>query len=105
MDDPPKQLQKTFAMIKPDAVAAGRASEIMQIIELSGFTIIAKEHLQVRVMWSVISTHSLAWHLHQPERTCARTFCPKQQHASLQITSDTVSHAPVLYMLTSSWNL
>ena len=48
MEEPPKQLQKTLALIKPDAVASGRASEIMQIIELSGFTIIAKEHLQVR---------------------------------------------------------
>jgi hypothetical protein len=48
MEGPRVQLQKTLALIKPDAVAAGRASEIMQIIELSGFTIIAKEHLQVR---------------------------------------------------------
>ena len=47
MGEQPRQLQKTLALIKPDAVAAGRASEIMQIIELSGFTIIAQEHLQV----------------------------------------------------------
>jgi nucleoside diphosphate kinase len=42
------ELEKTFAMIKPDAVSWGRADEIMQLIQLAGFTIIAKQKLQVR---------------------------------------------------------
>lgn len=41
------ELEKTFALIKPDAVRAGKAQEIMQLIELNGFTIIAKQKLQV----------------------------------------------------------
>lgn len=35
-------------MIKPDAVRAGKAEEIKQLILLSGFTIIAEQKLQVR---------------------------------------------------------
>lgn len=41
-------LERTYAMIKPDAVAAGKAEEIMHLIEYNGFTIIAKQKLQVR---------------------------------------------------------
>ncbi|KAG2451865.1 hypothetical protein HYH02_003641 [Chlamydomonas schloesseri] len=41
------ELEKTFALIKPDAVRAGKAQEIMQLIELNGFTIIAKQKLQL----------------------------------------------------------
>lgn len=40
-------VEKTFAIIKPDAVRRGKASEIMQLIELNGFTIISKQKLQV----------------------------------------------------------
>lgn len=39
----------TLALIKPDAVRAGKASEIQQLIEMSGFLIIAKRQLQVIV--------------------------------------------------------
>lgn len=38
----------TLAMIKPDAVRAGKAEEIKQLILLSGFTIIAEQKIQVR---------------------------------------------------------
>lgn len=38
---------KTYAMIKPDACAAGKANEICQIIELNGFVILQKKHLQL----------------------------------------------------------
>ena len=40
--------EKTYAMIKPDAVGAGKAEEICQLIEVHGFTIVAKRELQVR---------------------------------------------------------
>ncbi len=39
----------TLAMIKPDAVAAGSARDIMHAIESNGFHIIAKNYLEVRV--------------------------------------------------------
>lgn len=39
--------EKTYAMIKPDALKAGKAEEICQLIEVHGFTIIAKQKLQV----------------------------------------------------------
>ena len=37
----------TLAMIKPDAVAAGKARDIMHAIEANGFHIIAKKYVQV----------------------------------------------------------
>lgn len=40
--------EKTYAMIKPDAVAAGKAEEICQLIEVHGFTVVSKQKLQVR---------------------------------------------------------
>lgn len=36
-------MQRTFAMIKPDAVAAKNAGKIIDLIEKNGFTIIAME--------------------------------------------------------------
>ena len=39
--------EKTFAMIKPDAVKAGKAEEICQLIEVHGFVVIVKAKLQV----------------------------------------------------------
>lgn len=44
-----RNLQKTLALIKPDAVSAGKAVEIMQLIELERFSIIDKKHIQVRL--------------------------------------------------------
>lgn len=41
-------VEKTLALIKPDAVAKGKANEIMQLIEMAGFTIVMKQKLQVR---------------------------------------------------------
>ncbi len=41
------QPEWTFALIKPDAVRAGKAQEIKQLVEIHGFTIIAQEKLQV----------------------------------------------------------
>ena len=38
----------TLAMIKPDAVAAGSARDIMHAIESNGFHIISKNYLEVR---------------------------------------------------------
>lgn len=40
---------KTLAVIKPDAVKAGFAEEIKQLIELHGFTIIIQQKFQVCV--------------------------------------------------------
>lgn len=42
------QVEKTFALIKPDAVAAGKARDIMHLIEHHGFTIVTKKRMQVR---------------------------------------------------------
>lgn len=41
----PAALEKTLALIKPDAVAAGKVTEIEQLIELKGFTIVQKATL------------------------------------------------------------
>jgi nucleoside-diphosphate kinase len=40
-------LERTFALIKPDATGAGKAEEIMGLIQDNGFSIVAKENLQV----------------------------------------------------------
>lgn len=40
-------IEYTLALIKPDAVAGGKAQEMQQLIEMSGFLIIAKRQLQV----------------------------------------------------------
>lgn len=48
-DNGGQALEKTLALIKPDAVRARKAEEIMQIIELKGFTIISKEKIQVEL--------------------------------------------------------
>lgn len=40
-------MQKTFAMIKPDAVAAKNAGKIIDIIEKNGFTILRMEKTQL----------------------------------------------------------
>ena len=42
--------EKTYAMIKPDAVAAGKAEEICQLIEVHGFTIVSRQKLQVQIV-------------------------------------------------------
>ena len=44
-----KKIEKTFAIIKPDAVRKGDAGSIMQITESKGFTILACEQVQVRL--------------------------------------------------------
>lgn len=41
------EIEKTLALIKPDAVKAGKADEIKQLIELHGFTIVAQQKLQL----------------------------------------------------------
>lgn len=53
-------LERTLALIKPDAVANGNASEIKQLIELRGFTIIEARHLQVRTWDGGIAAHTAA---------------------------------------------
>lgn len=40
-------MQRTFAMIKPDAVAAKNAGKIIDLIEKNGFTILAMEKTQL----------------------------------------------------------
>lgn len=47
--------EKTYAMIKPDALRAGKAEEICQLIEVHGFTILAKQKLQVIHLLSVVA--------------------------------------------------
>lgn len=41
------QVERTFAIIKPDAVAAGKAQEIIKAIEDRGFTIVAQRELTI----------------------------------------------------------
>lgn len=40
-------IQRTFAIIKPDAVAAGNAEDIIKQIEMNGFKIIAQKQLTI----------------------------------------------------------
>eukprot|EP00775_Hariotina_reticulata_P003035 gene3035-3316_t len=40
-------IEYTLALIKPDAVRAGKALEIQQLIEMSGFMVIAKKQVQL----------------------------------------------------------
>lgn len=40
-------VEKTLALIKPDAVANGNTADILQAIELAGFTIITNERVQL----------------------------------------------------------
>lgn len=40
-------MEYTLAIIKPDAVKAGKAAEIQQLAEIAGFQITAKQQLQV----------------------------------------------------------
>jgi len=45
----PEKIERTLALIKPDAVARpGIADEIMAILKHEGFSIVAKKRLQVR---------------------------------------------------------
>lgn len=41
----PHQVERTFAMIKPDAVASGKTDAILQTIKDRGFTVIAQREL------------------------------------------------------------
>ena len=41
----PHQVERTFALIKPDAVAAGKAQEIIQAIKDRGFTVVAQQEV------------------------------------------------------------
>ena len=42
-------MERTFAIIKPDAVAAGHIGDILRIIESHGFTIVAMKKIRMRV--------------------------------------------------------
>lgn len=39
--------QTTFAIVKPDAVRNGKAAEIIAVIEQNGFTVVAKQEVQL----------------------------------------------------------
>lgn len=41
-----QKLEKTFAIIKPDAVAAGNSNNIVNLIKQNGFTILAQTNCQ-----------------------------------------------------------
>ena len=41
IQEPPMSLERTFSIIKPDAVAAGQAGKILALIEAAGFKIVA----------------------------------------------------------------
>lgn len=58
--------EKTYAMIKPDAVAAGKAEEICQLIEVHGFTIVSRQKLQVLIgsSFAVALYHPSALNMH-----------------------------------------
>jgi nucleoside diphosphate kinase len=40
-------VEKTFALIKPDAVSQGREASILQAVELAGFTVITRARVQL----------------------------------------------------------
>lgn len=52
-------IERTFAIIKPDAVAAGNAGNILALIEKSGFKVLAmrKEHLTRAVAEGFYAVH------------------------------------------------
>ena len=56
-------MQRTFAIIKPDAIAALSAGEIIRIIELNGFTILRMEKM---VMSRVTAETFYAVHKSRP---------------------------------------
>jgi hypothetical protein len=58
-------MEYTLALIKPDAVGAGKAAEIQQLAELAGFSIIAKRSMQV--LLCCMSRHTA------PEPPCRHT--------------------------------
>jgi nucleoside-diphosphate kinase len=43
------QLERTFGMIKPDAVAKGHAGAILALVEKSGFRIVAMKKMRITV--------------------------------------------------------
>lgn len=43
----PHQIERTFALIKPDAVAAGKTNDIIQAIKNRGFTIVGQRELTI----------------------------------------------------------
>ena len=43
-----RSMEKTLALIKPDAVKAGKTREILQWIEREGFAILAQRKMLVR---------------------------------------------------------
>lgn len=55
-------LQRTLAIVKPDAVAAGKADEILHLAELAGFTVIQKRQLTVRMRAHAGTPHAGAPH-------------------------------------------
>lgn len=71
--------EKTYAMIKPDALRAGKAEEICQLIEVHGFIIIAKQKLQVIQHLRVVARFSIVSEQHAPERNCAAMPCWQRQ--------------------------
>ncbi len=53
-------MQRTFAIIKPHAVAAGYAGDIIRLIELNGFSIVAlrKEQISKKTAEAFYGVHS-----------------------------------------------
>lgn len=71
---------RTLAIIKPDAVAAGKAEEILHLAELAGFTVIQQQRTQV------IAPHAPTYHVLQHRaRTAAKGACARTplQHTVL----------------------
>lgn len=43
-------MERTLALVKPDAVAAGKLDDIVQLAELAGCTVLAQQRVQVRAL-------------------------------------------------------
>lgn len=74
-------IEYTLAMIKPDAVAAGKAAELLQLIELAGFIIIARRQMQVQPHMGLqgADVPRCARHRHQTKHV---SWCPLRDAAA-----------------------
>ena len=50
-------MERTLALVKPDAVAKGAANEVIALIELKGLTVLGKAQRQVRRRSFFIGAH------------------------------------------------
>ena len=53
MGETPNNTERTFIMIKPDAVHRGLVADIIKRFEQKGFKLVAMKFMQARLFWIV----------------------------------------------------